>query len=200
MKPIPIPSHHTIVLISILSALILSCSTPAPEIGLNDCPRTSDMPETLRKDHYRSPTPDCVPNATTLRIKDLQKLQAQSEKPILIDVFAILRRVDEGFGSTWLPNQDHFSLPKAIWLPNVGYYILKPDIEHYLQQNLKRLTQDNMNKPLVFFCVADCWMSWNVVQRVREYGYTRVYWYKDGTDGWDEMGLPLEKVTPVEME
>jgi rhodanese-related sulfurtransferase len=51
--------------------------------------------------------------------------------------------------------------------------------------------------PLVFFCVADCWMSWNTVQRVRGYGYTQVYWYKDGTDGWAEAGLPLVSVDPI---
>ncbi|MEZ5477359.1 MAG: rhodanese-like domain-containing protein [Thiolinea sp.] len=161
------------------------------------CIRTPDMPEQLRMDHYRGPTPVCVPNAVTLDIPGLQALLAQSPSTVLIDVWAILLRQEEGFPSVWLPNEAHYSLPGAVWLPNVGYGELKPDLEAYLRSNLQRLTAGNKDHPLVFFCVADCWMSWNTVQRVRDYGYTQVYWFKNGTDGWQEAGLELVEVEPV---
>lgn len=148
-------------------------------------------------EHYRGPTPACVPNGITLDVAGLQALLQQPEPPVLIDVWAILRRVEAGFGSVWLPNETHDSLPGAVWLPNVGYGKLEPDLENYLQRNLQRLSAGDKGKPLVFFCVADCWMSWNTVQRVRGYGYTQVYWYKDGTDGWAEAGLPLVSVDPI---
>ena len=182
-----------------LSCLLAACSGK-PELGISDCPRTPDMPSALKMEHYRGPTPACVPNATTLNVGELQSLQKQSAKPVLVDVWAILRRVEEGFGSTWLPNEEHLSLPGAVWLPNVGYGKLEPDLEHYLQTNLERLTGGDKATPLVFFCVADCWMSWNTAQRVREYGYTQVYWFKDGTDGWAEAGQDLVAVGPVEVE
>lgn len=150
-------------------------------------------------DHYRGPTPACVPNAATLDVAGLQVLQ-QWEKPVLIDVWAILLRKEAGFPSEWLPNEEHTSLPGAVWLPNVGYGKLEPDIETYLQRQLQRLTGGDKSKPLVFFCVADCWMSWNTAQRTREYGYTNVYWYKDGADGWAEAGLPLHQVDPLPLE
>lgn len=172
-------------------------SLSAAPLAVTPCIRTADMPTGLRMQRYRAPTPDCVPKGQTLDIAALQALLQTEPKPILIDVWAILLRTEEGFGSEWLPNETHYSLPNAVWLPNVGYGKLKPLLEDYLQQNLQRLTQGDKTQPLVFFCVADCWMSWNTVQRVHEYGYSKVYWYKNGTDGWDEVGLPLEVVEPV---
>jgi len=163
------------------------------------CERTKEMPSELRMKQYRGITPECVPKGQTLDIPGLQQLLA-TEDPVLIDVWAIVRSVDDDFGSMWLPNEEHYSLPGAVWLPNVGYGKVKPDIEQYLQDNLQRLTQGNKHKPLVFFCVMDCWMSWNAVQRVVDYGYTRVYWYRDGTDSWNEAGLPLVEVQPVELK
>lgn len=171
----------------------LTTATPA------DCERTSEMPPGLRMKQYRGITPACVPNGQTLDIPGLQQLIEQ-EDPILIDVWAIVRSVDEDFGSMWLPNREHYSLPGAVWLPNVGYGKIKPDLEPYLKENLQRLTGGDKAKPLVFFCVMDCWMSWNTVQRVVDYGYSRVYWYRDGTDSWEEAGLPLVEVHPVELQ
>lgn len=181
-------------LLLLFCLLLTACSAP-----VDTCERTPDMPARLRMDHYRSPTPVCVPNGITLDIAGLQQLQ-QDAKPVLIDVWAILLRKEEGFPSAWLPSEDHYTLPDAVWLPNVGYGTLESDIEYYLQTNLQRLTKGNKETPLIFFCVADCWMSWNTVQRVREYGYTQVYWFKNGTDGWDEAGLPLVKTDPVPIE
>lgn len=179
--------------------LCLGLTACQPGSDALTCERTPDMPPGLKMEHYRGPTPACVPNAATLDVPSLQALQ-RKEKPILIDVWAILLRRETGFPSEWLPNEEHDSLPGAVWLPNVGYGKLEPDIETYLQHNLQRLSGGDKGKPLVFFCVADCWMSWNAAQRVREYGYTNVYWYKDGVDGWAEAGLPLSKVDPLPLE
>ena len=182
----------------ILALSLLGCHADSPQYGNADCPRTPDMPPALKMEHYRGAMPACVPNANTLTTDDLQRLQAE-QSPVLIDVWAILRRVDEGFGNMWLPNEPHYSLPNSVWLPNVGYGKLEPDIEAYFQRELQRLSKGDKSKPLVFFCVADCWMSWNAAQRVRDYGYTQVYWYKLGVDGWKEAGLPLVTVNPVAM-
>lgn len=180
-------------LLAFICLLFAACQ---PVSDAFTCERTPDMPPGLKMDHYRGPTPACVPNGITLDIAGLQALQ-QTDEPVLIDVWAILLRKEAGFPSVWLPNEDHYSLPDAVWLPNVGYGELEPELERYLQDNLQHLTGGDKGKPLVFFCVADCWMSWNTVQRVRSYGYERVYWYKEGTDGWQEAGLPLTKTEPV---
>lgn len=180
----------------LLISLPLCLSACQPDLGVTDCERTPEMPPGLKMEHYRGATPACVPDAITLNTAELQRLLAE-QQPVLIDVWAILRRVDEGFGNTWLSSETHESLPDAVWLPNVGYGTLEPDIETWFQRELQRLTQGDKATPLVFFCVADCWMSWNAAQRARSYGYNRVYWYKLGVDGWREAGLPLVEVSPV---
>ena len=53
------------------------------------------------------------------------------------------------------------------------------------------------NRMLVFYCLANCWMSWNAAKRALAMGYTHVAWYPDGTDGWTTDHLPLELRTPL---
>lgn len=180
---------------------ILNSSNPSPAVLFADqpvCVRTPAMPPTLRTDHYHRPTPDCVPNALTLSTLQLQQLIKERD-PVLIDVMAILERYEPDFGHEWLPNEPRESLPNAVWLPNVGYGTLPPHIEKYLSTELERLTKGDKTKPIVLFCVADCWMSWNAAQRVKALNYEAVYWYKWGTDGWKEAGLPLVEVRPVKL-
>jgi hypothetical protein len=39
--------------------------------------------------------------------------------------------------------------------------------------------------------------SWNAGKRALALGYRNVAWYPDGTDGWHEAELPMEKATPM---
>ena len=54
-----------------------------------------------------------------------------------------------------------------------------------------------LRRPVVFYCLADCWMSWNATKRAARWGYTQLYWYRDGTDGWEAAALPTEEATPA---
>jgi PQQ-dependent catabolism-associated CXXCW motif protein len=49
----------------------------------------------------------------------------------------------------------------------------------------------------VFFCLKDCWMSWNAGKRALSLGYTNVIWFPEGTDAWQQAGFDLVKATPV---
>ena len=91
----------------------------------------------------------------------------------------------------------HRSIEGAHWLPNVGYGALSPTLEEYFRTRLERLTAGNRDSPLVFFCLKDCWMSWNAAKRALELGYRNVMWFRDGTDGWQELGYPLVDVAKV---
>ncbi len=178
--------------------VILYALSACSEQDFTECVRTAQMPDNLKMEHYRGTTPKCVPNGRTIDVKALQTLLNNSKKPpLLIDVLPLLLQIDESFGNTWLQNEVHYSLPEATWLPNVGYGKIDANIKHYLLENLKSLTNDDKNRPIVFFCIEDCWMSWNTVQRVRDYGYTQVYWFRSGTDGWGKLGLQLNEVKPV---
>ena len=168
-----------------------ACERPEP------CARTDAMPEMVRMERYRGPTPSCVPNGKTVTTKDLQKL-IEEKSPLLIDVLSVLRRPEStDFDGDWLPNNERLSLPSAVWLPNVGYGMPDNDIKQWFGQTLSQLSKQDESKPIVFFCIADCWMSWNAVQHASNLGYDQLYWYKDGTDGWSEADLPLVPVDPL---
>ena len=86
-----------------------------------------------------------------------------------------------------------------MWLPNVGYGRVSDTLDRYFRANLQRLTNDDPARPVIIYCLADCWMSWNAARRAAEYGYKRILWYPEGTDGWAAAGLPLARSTPAPM-
>ena len=99
-------------------------------------------------------------------------------------------------GTIWRPRPRN-NIPGSVWLPNTGFGALPPAIEAYFQDNLRRLTADDKARQLLFYCQANCWMSWNAAKRAIAYGYSHVYWYPEGTDGWTAAGLPTERAEPV---
>jgi PQQ-dependent catabolism-associated CXXCW motif protein len=159
-------------------------------------------PQGYRIDRFRSPVPEFLQGADILTTGELkQLLETKSEKPpVLIDVLPTPPK-PEGLADTalWLP-PTRYNIPGSAWLPNVGYGQLSDTLEDYFRDNLNRLTQGDKRWPLVIYCQADCWMSWNAARRATEYGYSQVFWYPDGTDGWEGDGLPLAISEPVPMK
>jgi PQQ-dependent catabolism-associated CXXCW motif protein len=99
-------------------------------------------------------------------------------------------------GTIWRerPRQN---IPGSIWLPDTGYGALAAVTERYLRDNLARVTAGDRARLLVFYCLKDCWMSWNAAKRALAMGYGNVAWYPDGTDGWEFADLPLEASSPA---
>lgn len=98
-------------------------------------------------------------------------------------------------GTVW-HEEPHESIPGAVWLPNTGYAELAPETLDYLRAGLEAVTQGDPTAPIVLFCKRDCWMSWNAARRAVELGYTRVFWYPAGVDGWSQNGWPVETAQP----
>jgi PQQ-dependent catabolism-associated CXXCW motif protein len=157
------------------------------------------VPDGYRLDHYRAPTPDRVPGGVTLDTAGLLEL-IEREGPVLIDTAPALRTGETDFSGRWLVAEPRRSLPGSLWLPNVGYGSLDAAMERYLRGNLERATGGDRERPLVFYCYVDCWMSWNAARRAAEWGWRRVHWYPLGTDGWVAAGRPLVSVEPVPLE
>lgn len=180
-----------------LSSLCLASSAPL---------RADDQallfePNGYRIDQFRGPVPATVDAATTINTEALRRLLATTrDAAVLIDVLPAPPR-PPGLAETslWLP-PPHHSLPRAVWLPNVGYGRLSKQLDTYFRANLARLTQSDKTRPVVVFCQADCWMSWNAARRAAEYGYASVYWYPRGTTGWEEAGYELAVVQPLPMD
>ncbi len=116
---------------------------------------------------------------------------------IPIDVYGASQSRFDELDGTWLVSEPRLSLPGAVWLPETGRGSLTPTMQGYLSDNLATLTSGDTTRPLVLFCVADCWMSWNAAQRIAAMGYSSVYWFRLGTDGWLDIGAPLFPVDPV---
>jgi PQQ-dependent catabolism-associated CXXCW motif protein len=149
---------------------------------------------------FRAAVPDSVPSATTITTEQLQQLIKQ-QRVLLIDVLPTpIKPKDRPDHLLWLPPARN-NIPDSYWLPNVGFGALSADLDHYFRDNLSRLSKRDKSLAIVIYCLADCWMSWNAAMRAAvEYGYSNVYWYPDGTTGWEAQQLPLQQSRPVPME
>lgn len=145
---------------------------------------------------HRAPVPDDIP--APAQVVTPTRARALIEGGALaLDVFGASQSRFDELDGTWLVSKPRRSLPGAVWLPEVGKGAIDPAILLYLQENLENLTGGDTAYPIVVFCIADCWISWNAAQRIAGLGYARVYWLRTGTDGWLDMGWPLDPVKPV---
>ncbi|MGI9435230.1 MAG: quinoprotein dehydrogenase-associated putative ABC transporter substrate-binding protein [Geminicoccaceae bacterium] len=152
-------------------------------------------PDGYRMADYRAPVPATLQGAEVLTTDALAALIV-AEEAILIDVMPAPRKPkDTGL---WIaPKRDH--IPGSAWLANTGYGALSAEFASFLEDSLKTLTGDDPARRLVFYCEADCWMSWNAAKRALALGYENVAWYPEGTDGWAAAALPLVTSEPHPM-
>jgi PQQ-dependent catabolism-associated CXXCW motif protein len=153
-------------------------------------------PPGYRTDDYRSPTPATLKGARTIDSADAVALWSR-RGAVFIDVMPQPPRPANLPAGTLWRQPPRESIPGAIWLPNVGFGDLAPETEAYFRHGLAAATQDDPSRPIVIFCMRDCWMSWNAAKRALSYGYTAVHWFPDGTDGWRAAGQDLARVEPA---
>ncbi len=153
-------------------------------------------PEGYRMQDYRGPVPATLAGARVIATEQARALWEEGEA-VFVDVLPRPPR-PEGLpeGTIWRPAPRE-DIPGSVWLPDTGYGALSPEAAAYLAEGLRRASGGDPEAPLVFYCKAECWMSWNAAKRAREaLGYGAVAWYPDGTDGWAAAGLPLEAREP----
>lgn len=158
-------------------------ATPPPE------------PSDYRTGDYRKPVPATLKGATVLSPKAASALWAKGGA-VFIDVYPHAPKPNNlPAGTIWREPQ-HFSIEGAKWVANAGYGVLSVETEAYFKRHLEALTGGDKAKPVVIFCLRNCWMSWNAAKRAIAYGYTNVLWFSEGTDAWQEIGQPVVEVTP----
>jgi len=156
----------------------------------------ASVPEGYRTEDYRAPTPLHVPGARTLDTVAAEALWRHGGA-VWIDVLPALHRPAGLPANTlWRPSPRR-GIPGSLWLPEVGRGRLDPGLEAWFRDNLLRATGGDRSRPVVFYCLAECWMSWNAAKRAAAWGWHAVYWYRDGTDGWEAAGLPIEPLRPA---
>ncbi len=152
-------------------------------------------PDGYRMAEFRAPVPATLEGAEVLTTTALAAL-IEAERPVLVDVMPAPRKpADTGL---WIPPKRD-NIPGSRWLANTGYGELSGEFSDYFERGLAELTAGDPDRRLVFYCEANCWMSWNAAKRALALGYGNVAWYPDGTDGWKAAGLPLERAEPAPM-
>lgn len=142
-----------------------------------------------RMETFRAPVPATAPGAETV---DLARVRALHEDGGAVFIDAIpASRHDLGDRVEWTRPEPRENIPGSLWMPNIGYGALEPAIETWFRATLDSVTAERPGVPLVFYCQADCWMSWNAAKRAAEWGYGPILWFPGGTDDWAAAGLPL---------
>jgi PQQ-dependent catabolism-associated CXXCW motif protein len=174
--------------IVLIAALLCAASVP----GAAQAPQE---PPGFRSENYRAPTPATLAGVPALTTPEAIRLW-EEKAAVFVDVLPQPPRPANLPPDTlWRP-PPRDSIPGAVWLPNVGFGEIAPETDTYFRRGLAEATGSDRNRPILLFCMRDCWMSWNAAKRALGYGYTAVHWYADGTDGWRESGRDLARVEP----
>ncbi len=153
-------------------------------------------PEGYRLDDYRAPTPETVPGGVVIDTEAAYQLW-QAGGAIWVDVLPAPRRPENlPPQALWMPVPRR-NIPGSLWLPDVGRGALNPELEAYFRTHLEDATDGVHNRQIVFYCLAECWMSWNATKRAAAWGYTNLYWYRDGIDAWEAARLPTADAEPA---
>lgn len=151
-------------------------------------------PDSYRESEYRAPTPATLKGARVLTTDEAAAMQRAGEAAF-IDVLPQAPRPKDLPADVVFREKPRSDIPGSLWLPDTGYGELAPIMLDYFRRGLDKALARGQ-RPLVFYCLKNCWMSWNAAKRALALGYKDVAWYPEGTDGWSAAGLPLEKRVP----
>ncbi|MGH1418133.1 MAG: PQQ-dependent catabolism-associated CXXCW motif protein [Hyphomicrobiaceae bacterium] len=179
-------------------------STPEPSggevtrIGHEKGDPSVAEPTDYRMSDYRRPVPTTLKGARVISTEEAEDLYGAKEA-VFLDVYpSPPKPANLPKGTIWREPRNK-TIKGALWMPNVGYGKLSVGVESYFRDGLKLVTGNDLTKPVVFFCLRDCWMSWNAAKRAMEWGYTNVIWFPEGVDGWQEFNNETEKITAMKL-
>jgi PQQ-dependent catabolism-associated CXXCW motif protein len=152
-------------------------------------------PDFYRTDDYRAPVPATLAGARVLTTEQAEAIW-RAKTGAFIDVLPRAPKPKNLPEGTIWRDKPRLDIPGSIWLPDTGYGTLAAATEDYFKRGLVRASGGDRSRLLVFYCLADCWMSWNAAKRALSYGYADVAWYPEGTDGWAFADLPVVDVQP----
>jgi PQQ-dependent catabolism-associated CXXCW motif protein len=152
-------------------------------------------PDGYRLEDYRAPTPATLRGARVIDTDQAEKLWRDGSAAF-VDVLPRPPRPKTLPPGTVWHDKPRFNIPGSIWLPDTGYGELAASMADYFERGLQTATHGDHARPLVIYCLADCWMSWNAAKRALSLGYANVAWYREGTDGWAAALLPVVAAQP----
>ncbi|HWK66256.1 MAG TPA: PQQ-dependent catabolism-associated CXXCW motif protein [Rhizobiaceae bacterium] len=156
-------------------------------------------PAGYRMEDYRAPVPATLEGATVVDTAQAEKLW-RDRKAVFFDVMPHTPKPANLPAGTIWKDKVRKDIPGSTWLANVGYGAIPAETERYFRDGLSAKTGADPSKTILFYCMTDCWMSWNAAKRAMKLGYSSVLWYPYGSDGWEKAGLPLEENRPYIVE
>lgn len=156
-------------------------------------------PDEYRMEHYRAPVPATLAGGIVVGPEAAHVLWEEGAVAF-IDVLPQAPKPENLPKGTIWRDKPRDTIPGAMWLPNVGYGAIADVTDQYFRDGLAEATGGDTAHPVLFFCLAECWMSWNAAKRALGYGYRTVYWLPEGTDGWTFQEYPLMRVVPYAPE
>ena len=154
---------------------------------------TVPEPDGFRMEKYRAPVPSTLEGAKVIGIEEAYKMWKDGNAKFVDVMRHEPKPKNLPEGTIWR-EKPRITIKGAIWLANVGYGKIAAETDQYFQNGLNKVTNGNLDAPIVIYCLRNCWMSWNAAKRAVEYGYTNVFWYPDGMDGWEENSYPSESI------
>ncbi|AUW60606.1 rhodanese (plasmid) [Sphingobium sp. SCG-1] len=168
--------------------LVLGAAVAVAGMPLTDG-RDFDAVSGYRIAHYRSVVPFPPEGVRKIEVQEALEL-LRRQGALFVDVTPAQGGRRDALTGHWALAETHETIPGARWFPDAGRGQLEPVAEAWFLGGMARLLRGSV-RPIVVFCLADCWMSWNASMRLRRAGYRDVRWFADGVDGWREKGLML---------
>ncbi len=174
----------------ILTALFLAAAIHMPALADG----SAAEPLAYRMADYRAPVPATLRGAKVVLTDEASALL--DKQTLFIDVMPHTPKPAKLPAGTIWREKVRNNIPGSVWLPNVGYGALSGETEGYFRNALETLTGGDKKRMVLFYCMTDCWMSWNAAKRAIEWGYGSVAWYPSGADGWEGGGHVLSEGKP----
>jgi PQQ-dependent catabolism-associated CXXCW motif protein len=152
-------------------------------------------PSGYRMEEYRAPVPETLQGARVVTTQEAAAL-LKEKRAVFFDVMPHTPKPAKLPAGTIWREKVRNNIPGSVWLPNVGYGALSPETEDYFRNALESLTSGDRKRMILFYCLTDCWMSWNAAKRAIAWGYGSVIWYPMGADGWEREGRRVTEAKP----
>lgn len=144
---------------------------------------------------YRAPARNAPPRVGRIAPAAAAQLRPDVDA-LFIDVLPAEGAAHDGAGG-WRLARPHDGIAGSHWFPEAGRGAPDPAITDWFRRGVDRLTHGRRDRMIITYCLSDCWMGWNAAMRLRDWGYSNVWWMAEGTDGWRGLGLPLVDVRPA---
>ena len=149
-----------------------------------------------RTARYRSPIrTDPVADATITL--DAALGREPGKDALFIDVMPVEAGERDPASGVWQLSAPHLTIPGDVWYHETGRAPVDQALWRALEAKIAEARRSAPGQPVILFCRADCWMSWNAARRLAAQGYANIHWFAAGTDGWHAAGRELVGAIPV---